>query len=103
MAKYLDNEDISYSEAQLIFSYRTRMSNFAENFRGQGGPTICPLCESHVDSQKWSFSCKTLKENVNIQGNYSDIFHENVKMETAQTISRITKFREDYLNQRKIT
>ena len=51
MAKYLDNEDISCSEAQLIFSYRTRMSNFAENFREQGGPTIFPLCESHVVSQ----------------------------------------------------
>ena len=103
MAKYLDKEDISSSEAQLIFSYRTRMSNFAENYKGQGGPTICPLCESHVDSQKWSFHCKTIKENVTIIGNYSDIFSENVKMETAQTITRITKFREEYLNQRKVT
>ena len=88
MAKYIDNEDISTSEAQLVFSYRARMSNFAENYRGQGGPTICPLCESHVDSQKWSFCCKTIKENINIQGTYSDIFNENVKMETAQRIIR---------------
>ena len=35
MAKYIDNEDISTSEAQLVFIYRARMSNFAENLRGQ--------------------------------------------------------------------
>ena len=78
------------------------MANFRENFRGQGGPTVCPLCQSHVDSQKWSFQCKVIKENMVIEGNYSDIFGDTIPKETVTAVMNISKFREDFLNQRKI-
>ena len=39
---YLEN--MSATEAQTVFSYRTRMANFKENYRGPEGPKPCPLC-----------------------------------------------------------
>ena len=102
ISSYFKDENISYTEAQQIFKFRTRMANFGENFRGQGGPTVCPLCQSHVDSQKWSFQCRVIKTNIVIKGKYSDIFCENIPKETANTVAEIYKFREEFLNQRKI-
>ena len=102
ISSYFKDENISYTEAQQVFKFRTRMANFGENFRGQGGPTVCPLCQSHVDSQKWSFQCKVIKENMVIEGNYSDIFGDTIPKETVTAVMNISKFREDFINQRKI-
>ena len=68
MANYLNNEEISHTDAQLIFSYRLRMANFGEHFRG------------NFDSQKFSFQCRIVKENVLIEGIYSNIFSEKITL-----------------------
>ena len=102
MANYLNNEEISHTDAQLIFSYRLRMANFGEHFRGKGGPSICPLCQSHFDSQKFSFQCKIVKENVLIEGIYSNIFSEKITLKTVKTLVDISKFRDEYVNQRRV-
>ena len=102
MANYLNNEEISYKEAQVIFSFRLRMANFGENFRGKGGPSICPLCQSHLDNQKFSFHCRLIQENVQIEGTYSNIFSDKITLKTVKSLVEIQKFRDEYLNQRKV-
>ena len=37
-----------------------------------------------------------------IEGNYSDIFGDTIPKETVTAVMNISKFREDFLNQRKI-
>ena len=50
LQEYFQREEIKQTEAQTIFSYRVRMSNFNENYRGKYGPKSCPMCNSHTDS-----------------------------------------------------
>ena len=89
-------------EGQVIFSYRTRMSNYSDNFRGSGGTSACPLCQNHPDNQKWSFECSKVNENINIEGKYSNIFSEKITKETINTLMEINKLRTDFLDQRNI-
>ena len=102
MANYLNDEEISYKDAQLIFSFRLRMANFGENFRGKDGPSICPLCQSHLDNQKFSFQCRKVQENVPIEGIYSNIFSDKITLKTVKTLVDITKFRDEFMNQRRV-
>ena len=44
MSSYLKDENISFTEAQQVFKFRTRMANFGENFRVQGGATVPKSC-----------------------------------------------------------
>ena len=46
--------------------------------------------------------CKVLRQNVQIQGNYSNIFSDKVKKETVKTVMDITRFRNEYLEERKL-
>ena len=64
------------------------MAQYGENFRGTNVYTLCPLCSAHPDSQTLSFSCKYVQENVNLQGQYSDIFNCNVSKQLANTLVR---------------
>ena len=102
MQNYFHLENLTYIQAQLVFSYRARMANFGENYRRPGGPTICPLCHNHCDGQHWSFQCKTICENLNVEGNYKSIFSDNIPRQTIQTIEKIEKFRQEFLQERKI-
>ena len=60
---YLYDEKISYSQALSVFSFRTRMAKFSENYPGKEGVKTCPLCQNHFDLQKFSFQCQKMKEN----------------------------------------
>ena len=94
--------ELNKREGQTMFSYRTRMSNYGQNYSGNGRPNICPLCHSHIDSQKWSYQCSRIKENVTIENSYSDIFSEKIKRDTVNTVMRIEKFRKEYLEERMV-
>ena len=85
-----------------MFSYRTRMANYSENYKGLGGPSLCSLCQNHIDKQELSYQCPLVRENIKIIGNYSNIFAMNVDIEVVKTVWNISKFREEYLNSRKI-
>ena len=95
-------KELNKFEGQTMFSYRTRMSNYGQNYSSNGRPTICPLCHSHTDSQKWSYQCSMIKQNVTIESNYSDIFSDKVKRNTVNTVLRIEKFRKEYLEERMV-
>ena len=73
MQPYLMREDISINMKKVYFSWCTRMSNFRENYRGGQGPSMCKLCNSHLDSQELSFRCPVIRSKINI-----DIYHEDI-------------------------
>ena len=100
MQDYL--KELSTNEAQAVFAHRTRMSQYSENYRGGQGHLPCPLCLFHLDCQSMSFNCPIVKQNVKIQGEYKDIFSENIKPELANTIIEIEKFRIRFMESRRI-
>ena len=69
------------------------MANFSENYPGRDGTKVCPLCENHLDLQKFSFQCNRVTEKVQIRGSYSNIFSENIQLETVETIEKISSTR----------
>ena len=101
--EYLINTNLSAKEAQLVFSYRVRMANYSENFRGYSGHSPCPLCLSHLDSQAMCMSCPAIKENVNLQGKYQQIFSNKITKDLVKSLELIEKFRTEFLNSRCLT
>ena len=92
---YLMDENISVKEAQNIFKYRTRVANFKENFKNSYNEIECPLCFVHPDTQAQCVQCPVVKENVEIRGEYQEIFSEKVSKEIAQTLLEVTQYREN--------
>ena len=74
------------------------MQNFGENYRGSREFVVCPLCNSHLDSQQMSFNCNEVKNHVKIIGKYEDLFQDNIEKTLAQTALKITEFRSSYTN-----
>ena len=96
LQNYLKLESLNTTEAQTLFRYRVRMANYGENFRGKENAILCPLCYTHLDSQKMCFeNCPVLRQNITISGSYDQIFNTSVSTEVVQTLSMIDKFREE--------
>ena len=84
--------------AQTLFKYRVRMANYGENFRGLAGPAVSPVCTKHLDNQKMGFeNRKTLRDNIEISGNYMDIFCTDVPQNLVVTLQKIEMFRDEYV------
>ena len=66
--KYLKCEQMSTAEAIAVYSYRTRMAIYSDDYKFQGDVTTCPLCHLHLDVQNLSFQCKEVKKNIQIGG-----------------------------------
>ena len=98
MRNYLKSQNITPDDARMVFAYRTRMANFSENFRGPGGPKLCPLCSTHLDNQQMAFMCPEIKPNLG-KGKYEALFRDEIPMETIENLRIITKSRQEYQNQ----
>ena len=71
------------------------MERFEENFRGNRATVSCSLCGTHPDSQEGAFNeCNFFKQLFNLEGNYQDIFEENVPIEVTKSISKISRFKQ---------
>ena len=68
MENYLKSNKFTVKQSQTIFSFRTRMANFQENFRNDKGHLPCPLCLIHLDSQSMAFQCPKVKVEVKVEG-----------------------------------
>ena len=79
---YLENSQLSVENKRDIFSYRTRMAEFGENFRGQRDFVICPFLCNQKDSQNHSFKCSGINMTLSIDSNYNDIFKEEIPVKT---------------------
>ena len=67
---------------------------FGENFRGGRLSVNCPFCNLHVDSQEQVFNnCTFIQEQIEINGNYMDIFESKVDQSIIKSIARISSFR----------
>ena len=76
------------------------MADYKENFRGNSGHTPCTLCFSHLDTQSMCMTCPTIQENVSVEGNYEQIFSNNITKELVKSLEDIEKFRTGYLQSR---
>ena len=47
-------------------------------------------------------NCSMIKENIEVKGNYENIFSDQIKPELAQSLLEIEKFRENFLNNRTV-
>ena len=74
-----------------IFSFRTRMAQFSENYPCKVGVKTCLLCQNYFDLKKFSFQCQKINENIEIKGNYSSFFREQVDTDVAKTAEKIFK------------
>ena len=101
MQDYLQDENISVKQARILFKYRTRMARFWENYKAGRPPQPCPVCKDvqSVDTQRHSFKCKTLTGNIEVKGNYDDIFSSQIADQTVKSVEKIEKFREIYKEQ----
>ena len=69
------------------------MAKFGENFRGGARSIPCPLCNTHLDKQEMSFDCPSIRKEIDVKGNISDIYEEEIDTDTIQTILKIANFR----------
>ena len=99
---YIISNKFTPNQVQTIFSFRTRMAKFQENFRGSSGHIPCPLCHMHMDTQSMSFQCPKVKSEIKVKGQYEDIFAEEIPSELIETVENIVKYREKYLEERKV-
>ena len=102
LQNYLKSDEISVKQGQTTFSYRTRMAAYSENYRGATGPQPCPVCGLHLDSQSMSFECPVVKQNITITGKYTNIFKNCADSKLATTLIEIDKFRDEYIQSRKL-
>ena len=72
------------------------MANFGENFRNNRGPVLCPFCETHLDNQALSLQCTEVKKQITIKTDITDIYTQNISLESIKTITKISEIREDF-------
>ena len=66
-------------EASAIFSFRTRMARFEENYKNGRNNVLCPLCHLHYDTQSMAFQCQKIGSEVRVIGNYED-YEDNIPL-----------------------
>ena len=85
------SDDIKVEQKRIIFKHRTRMAVYGENFRGGKDQVFCPFCKLHLDSQERSYSCPVISADVEIVGSIQNIYSDDIKLETVETIKKITE------------
>ena len=97
LQNYLKDDGISVMEAKNLYRYRTRVANFKENFKNghQSCAIPCPLCMVQPDSQPHCMQCPIIKSKIDVKGNYSDIFLEDIPAEISKTLLKISEIREN--------
>ena len=99
---YLKSNKFTTNEVRTIFSFRTRMANFGENFKNGQSQVPCPLCHLHLDSQAMAFQCSKVLEEVEVNGHYNDLFKEEIPKDLAETIVNIVEYRRKYMEERML-
>ena len=94
MQTYFNLENMSAAQAKIVYSYRTRMASYGENFRAKNGQVMCPICGLHLDSQSMAFNnCEAIKTEISIYGKYEDIFKSVISGKLAVTLENIDNIR----------
>ena len=96
MQNYLVMDNITTAQKRIIFQFRTRMTNFDDNYGNSENP--CKMCSLHRDSQSHSINCHETMSNVKIKGNYDEIFAKRISKETACMLEEIIETRKNKLS-----
>ena len=96
---YFHQEGLSIKQIQDVFRFRTRMIQVRENYKGQRGPYLCPLCNDYPDNQIHLFQCKKLNEKREENEIVDNLYTQDVTVENARKVSKILKEREKQLEQ----
>ena len=88
---YLKSEIFSVTEARTIFSFRTRMAPFRNNYKNLKEIT-CPLCSSHIDDQNTMNDCPVLVKHFELL-NIEAIYSTHIPKNLVTNIIKIVKFR----------
>ena len=95
LQKYLKNVDLTVQEAKNLYRFRTHCAKFRENMKTSYAASPCPFCLVQPDNQTHSVQCPEVTQKVKIEGNYSDIFKEDIPSNISKTLMNITKLREE--------
>ena len=79
------------------------MAEFGENYRGQRSYVICPYLCYQKDSQAHSFQCTGVTDKIEVNGQYSDIFKNDIPVQTIHTLTKIRKLRQNFLEDENIS
>ena len=93
---YLKLEELNVQQALTVFSFRTRMAKFSENYRNCGIQQTCPMCHTHLDNQPMSFQCAQVLKEIDVNCKYERIFSEQISVHLAQCLVDIVKLRKNY-------
>ena len=95
---YFMQPGLRTEEKRCIFRWRTRMENFGENFREGRTDVPCPLCTNHLDNQALSVQCEVIKKELKSKGNIENVYRDDIKEETVELVTKISKLRKKLLN-----
>ena len=93
MQNYFSRTDLNKEQKQMIFQFRTRMSNFGENYRGGRAQVNCPLCDNHRDKQELSYTCTVIQREVELKGSFEEIYGDNISIHTIESLQKISEVR----------
>ena len=97
---YFLREDLSNKQKLLIFRLRTRMADYGENYKGGKEQIMCPLCYLHRDSQEMSYFCPEITNNIKMLGSQEDIYSNDIKIETIQSMEKVEEYRKNCLQEK---
>ena len=89
MQKYLSSGLVSASQGKILLKFRSRMANYDNNFGSS--ESACKLCQNHPDSQEYIYKCEFNQNNVEVRGEYEDIFKNEITIETISVLENIYK------------
>jgi hypothetical protein len=91
---YFKTPGIETKEILNLFKWRTRMTPLGENYRGDQGHILCPLCSNHLDNQPGLLQCEEIRKLTEIEVKMEDVWCERVNLKTAKKITEILEIRE---------
>ena len=93
---YLISENVTVNEIRTIFLFRTRMYQFAGNYRGTNANRLCPLCGKHPDLQEYLRECYTIKEKFgSVNDDIDSVLSQTIVITKARKVIEVLKFREN--------
>ena len=90
---YLLREDLRVEQKRALFRFRTRMADFGENFRAGREKVLCPLCTLHLDSQDMGPACPIIRRDINMSGNFSDLYNNYARKEIIEEMEKVIEYR----------
>ena len=86
---------LNSNAAKIVLKYRLRMANYSENFKEAELVKMCPLCQSHEDSQCLAFSCPSIREKIKVDVPYEYLFASEIPVNLVKILESIENIRKN--------